>query len=154
MQPEKTGKKRTFFSTVFRGFSGGFSGDFREIFFGKNPNFAQFYPNFTWVYPAPQSAFWEKPQIYRNLSGNFPNSENPGKKISRNSRKFRPSCFFGKFSGFSGISGILENAGTFLKYGGLCIPQKWHIKVYFKRNVTKRRTTLRYVNTTWHCCML
>ena len=106
MHPQKTEKKRTFFSTVFRGFSGGFSGDFREIFFGKNPNFAQFYPNFTGVYPAPQSAFCEKPQISRNLSGNFPNSGNPGKIISRNFRKFRPSCFFRKFSGFSGFSGI------------------------------------------------
>ena len=106
--PKKTGKKRPFFPGISRGFPGGFSGDFPETFFGKNPDFPRFSPRFTGVYTAPQRAFWKNPQISGKVPRDFRNSRESPEKISRNSRKFRPTGFRGKFSGFSGIFGDSE----------------------------------------------
>jgi hypothetical protein len=98
---KKPGKNRPFFPGIPRGFPGGFSGDFPGTFFGKNPDFPGFSPRFTDVYTVPQRAFWKKPPNFRKSSRDFQNSRESPEKISRNSRKFRPTGFRGKFSGFS-----------------------------------------------------
>ena len=101
---KKTGKNRPFFPGISRGFPGGFSGDFPETFFGKNPDFPRFSPRFTTVYPAPQRAFWEKPPNFRKSSRRFP--EFPGIP-GKNFPKF-PEIPSDRFSGK--ISRIFRNS--------------------------------------------
>ena len=94
----------------FRGFSGDFPGDFPGIswrlFSKKTRIFLDFHPVLPTCTLLRSARSGKNPQISGKVPGDFRNSRESPEKISRNSRKFRPTGFWGKFSGFSGFSEI------------------------------------------------
>jgi hypothetical protein len=107
--PEKNRKKPP-------GFSGDFPGISRGLFSEKTRIFLDCRPVLPPCTLLRSARFGKNPQISGKVPGDFRNSRESPEKISRNSRKFRPSGFRGNFSGFSGISvglhPFMENAYT------------------------------------------
>ena len=108
----RTRKKQEKTARFFRGFPGDFPGDFpgisRGLFSEKTRIFLDFHPVLPPCTLLHSARSGKNPQISGKVPPDFRNSRESPEKISRNSRKFRPTGFRGKFSGFSGISGILK----------------------------------------------
>jgi hypothetical protein len=111
---KKPKKKRTFFSRNFGEFPGDPPKHFRGIFFGKNTNFDQFYTNFNSVYPAAQSGFYKKHEIYRKSFRQFWNFWNSEKSFLRNPGNF--PRHFPKFREFPEIPGFSRKSSIFQKF--------------------------------------
>jgi hypothetical protein len=109
----RTREKQEKTARFFRGFPGDFPGDFpgisRRLFSEKSRIFLDFHPVLPTVTLLRSARSGKNPQISGKVPEDFRNSRESPEKISRNSRKFRPTGFRGKFSGFSGFSG---NVGT------------------------------------------
>ena len=103
----RTRKKQEKTARFFRGFPGDFPGDFpgisRRLFSKKTRIFLDFHPVLSPCTLLRSARSEKNPQISGKVPGDFRNSRESPEKISRNSRKFRPTGFFGKFPGFSGI---------------------------------------------------
>jgi hypothetical protein len=106
----RTRKKQEKNARFFRGFPGDFLGDFPGISRGLFSEKTRIFPDFHPVLPTctllRSARSGKNPRISGKVPGDFPNSQESLEKISRNSRKFRPSGFRGNFSGFSGVSNI------------------------------------------------
>ena len=106
----RTRKKQEKTARFFRGFPGDFPGDFpgisRGLFSEKTRIFPDFHPVLPTCILLCSARSGKNPRISGKVPRDFRNSRESPEKISRNSRKFRPTGFRGKFSGFSGISGI------------------------------------------------
>ena len=105
-------KKQEKTARFFRGFPGDFPGDFpgisRRLFSEKTRIFPDFHPVLPTCTLFRSARSVKNPQISGKVPGDFRNSRESPEKISRNSRKFRPTGFRGKFSGISEISVISE----------------------------------------------
>jgi hypothetical protein len=115
-----TRKKQEKTARFFRGFPGDFPGDFpgisRGLFLEKTRIFLDFHPVLPSCTLLRSAGSGKHPQISGKVPGDFRNSRESPEKISRNSRKFRPVDFWGKFSGFSGISKFLLTYCTEIAY--------------------------------------
>jgi hypothetical protein len=120
-----TRKKQEKTARFFRGFPGDFPGDFPGISRGLFSEKTRIFPDFHPVLPTcnllRSARSVKNPRISGKVPGDFRNSRESPEKISRNSRKFRPTGFRGKFSGFSGIFGEFD---ALRAHGRMRVPGK------------------------------
>jgi hypothetical protein len=107
----RTRKKQEKTALFFRGFPGDFPGDFpgisRGLFSEKTRIFLDFRPVLPVCILLRSARSGKNPKFPEKFPGDFRNSQESPEKISRNSRKFRPAGFRGKFSRFSGIFEVI-----------------------------------------------
>ena len=100
----RTRKKQEKTARFFRGFPGDFPGDFPGISRGLFSEKTRIFPDFHPVLPTctllRSARSGKNPQISGKVPGDFRNSRESPEKISRNSRKFRPTGFSENFPNF------------------------------------------------------
>jgi hypothetical protein len=128
-------KKQEKTARFFRGFPGDFPGDFpgisRGLFSEKTPVFLDFRPVLPKGILLRSARFVKNPQISRKVPEDFRNSWESPEKISRNSRKFRPTGFFGKFPEFSGFSGVRTVSDKTQSGIRISSSKNWYVNVTF-----------------------